>query len=197
MSIGHSDGTSEDLINAIESGFTHITHFYSAMSMVKRVNAFRVPGMIEGAYLSDGYTIELIADGCHLPADLLKLAYKVKGPERTALITDAIWAAGTTEGRLAKGPGGRELLIEDGVAKLPDRSVFAGSTSTMDKIVRTMVQLADVPLVEAVRMASATPARIIGVSAHKGTINPGMDADLVVLDRELAVRAVMVGGEIR
>jgi len=194
MSVGHSNAEYVDMLKALESGYTHITHFYSGMSSVKRVNAYRISGVIESAYLLDEFTVEVIADGCHLPPELLKLIYKSKGSGMIALVTDAIRAAGLPEGQKAKGSGGREIIIEDGVAKLPDRSAFAGSISTMDSLVKNMVELADVPLIEAVKMASATPAKILGISKRKGIINPGMDADLVAMDKKFNVKLVMVEG---
>ncbi|MDD4297939.1 MAG: amidohydrolase family protein, partial [Ruminiclostridium sp.] len=195
FSVGHSNANNEDMLRALESGYSHITHFYSATSTVRRVNAYRVPGVIESGYLLDGYTVEVIADGHHLPPDLLKLIYKIKGSARIALVTDAIRVAGLPEGQKAKGSGGREIIIEGGVAKLPDRSAFAGSVSTMELLVKNMVELAEVPLNEAVTMATATPAKILGLG-NKGIINPGMDADLVVMDKEFCVRLVMSDGKV-
>lgn len=196
LSVGHSNANNEDMLKALESGYSHITHFYSATSTVRRVNAYRVPGVIESGYLLDEYTVEIIADGRHLPPDLLKLIYKSKGSARIALVTDAICAAGAPEGQKAKGSGGKEIIIEDGVAKLPDRSAFAGSISTMDLLVKNMVELAGVPFSEAVTMATATPAKILGLGNKKGIINPGMDADLIVMDKEFHVRLVMSDGKV-
>lgn len=196
ISAGHSDAAYDDMLKALESGFTHITHFYSAMSAVKRVNAYRISGAIESAYLLDGYTVEVIADGHHLPADLLKLIYKSKGPERTALVTDCIFAAGMPEDSVLMGSSGKEIIIEGGVAKLLDRSAFAGSITTMDILVKNMVQLADVPLQEAVKMASATPARLLGLENKKGVLDKGMDADLVVMDQDFNVKLTMVEGNV-
>jgi len=196
VSTGHSDAAYDDMLKALESGFTHITHFYSAMSTVKRVNAYRISGVIESAYLLDGYTVEVIADGHHLPADLLKLIYKSKGPEKTALVTDCIFAAGIPEGSRLMGSSGKEIIVEGGVAKLLDRSAFAGSISTMDVLVKNMVRQADVPLIEAVKMASATPARLLGLGNKKGVLDKGMDADIVVMDPDFDVKLTMVEGNI-
>ena len=196
FSVGHSNANNEDMLRALESGYSHITHFYSATSTVRRINAYRVSGVIESGYLLDGYTVEVIADGHHLPPDLLKLIYKIKGSARIALVTDSICAAGLPEGQKAKGSGGREIIIEGGVAKLPDRSAFAGSVSTMDLLVKNMFELAEVPLNETVKMATATPARILRLDKKKGIVNPGMDADLVVMDREFRVRLVMSDGKV-
>jgi N-acetylglucosamine-6-phosphate deacetylase len=196
MSIGHSNGTCEDALKALENGFTHITHMYSALSHVKRVSAFRIGGIVESAYLNDEFTVEVIGDGCHLPPELLKLIYKVKGASKTALITDCIKVAGTCRAGEAEGTGGKRIIIEDGVAKLPDRSAFAGSICTMDRAVKNMVNLAQVPLQEVVKMATATPARILGINS-KGILCRGMDADIVIMDKNFNVRAVMIEGEMK
>ena len=144
---------------------------------------------MESVYLTDGMTIELIADGIHLPATILKLAYKLKGVEHTCLVTDALsYAAGeNTEIRNEK------VIIENGVCKLADRSALAGSIATCDVLVRTMVK-AGVPLGDALRMASETPARIMGVFDRKGSLQKDKDADILILDNELNVRAVWQNG---
>ncbi|NMB20189.1 MAG: N-acetylglucosamine-6-phosphate deacetylase, partial [Firmicutes bacterium] len=129
-SIGHSDAFFDDVVRAVESGFTHVTHLYSAMSMVRRINAYRHAGVVESALLLDDLTVELIADGAHLPQSLLQLVYKVKGPDKICLVTDSIRAATMPEGvtTLGSKEDGQVVIVEDGVAKLPDRSAFAGST---------------------------------------------------------------------
>jgi len=197
-SIGHSNAIYEEVIQAFEHGYTHVTHLYSAMSGVRRINAYRYAGVIESAFLIDEMTVEIIADGAHLPASLLKLIYKIKGPQNIALITDSMRAAGMPEGEYILGSTkeGQRVIVEDGVAKLPDRTAFAGSVATADRLVRTMVQLAQVPLVEAVRMMTTTPARIMKVDDRKGAIAAGKDADLVIFDDDINVRLTMVGGKI-
>ncbi len=143
--------------------------------------------------------VEVIADGKHLPAPLLKLIYKIKGPDRIALITDAIRGAGMKEGDtvvLGNKHTGLQAIIEDSVAKLPDRSSFAGSVATTDRLVRTMVNIADVPLADAVRMMTATPATIMGVADKKGTLAPGKDADIVIFDSNINVETTIVNGRI-
>ena len=198
-SIGHSNATFDEVTRAVEAGYTHITHLYSATSGVKRINAYRVAGVIESALLLDELTVEAIGDGRHLPASLLKLIYRAKGPERMALITDAMKAAGLPEGEYFVGSpeDGQRVIVEDDVAKLPDRSAFAGSVATMARVVRTAVQLAEIPLPDAVRMASATPARIIGADRIKGSLAEGKDADLVVFDEEdIGIKLTMVEGRI-
>ena len=132
----------------------------------------------------DGMTVEVIADGRHLPSTILRLVYKLKGVERTCLVTDAMAYAACEHPQVDP-----RFVIEDGVCKLADHSSLAGSLATMDDLVRTMVKAA-IPLADAVRMASETPAKLIGVSDRKGTLERGKDADILVLDRKLNVCGV-------
>jgi N-acetylglucosamine-6-phosphate deacetylase len=195
-SIGHSSAIYEDVLKAFENGYTHVTHLYSGTSMVRRINAFRYAGIVESAYLIDEMTVEIIADGVHLPESLLKLIYKIKGPDKICLVTDAVMAAGMPEGEYTR-KDGRKIIVEDSVAKLLDRTSFAGSVATTDRLVRTMVQKAGVPLQQAIRMMTLTPARVIGCADRKGSIASGKDADIVVFDDNINVSLVMVAGEIR
>ncbi len=195
--IAHTDAFYDDVLEAYESGYSLVTHLYSAMSGVTRKNAFRYAGVIESAYLLD-LDVEIIGDGIHLPAPLLKLVHKIKGADRTALITDAMRGAGMPEGESTLGSlkNGLKVIIEDGVAKLPDRTSFAGSVATFDRLVRNMVFMADVSLLEAVRMASTTPARIMGVGEQKGSLAKGKDADIVIFDKDIMVSMTMVEGRV-
>jgi len=197
-SIAHSDALYSDVADAFENGYSLVTHLYSAMSGVTRRNAFRYGGVIEAAYLIDELDVEIIADGKHLPAELLRLVYKIKGPDRAALITDAMRAAAMPEGNSILGSltDGMEVLVEDGVAKLPDRSAFAGSTATADRLIRTMRDLAGIPLLDAVRMMTATPARILGLQGSIGTLVPGKDADVVIFDEDISIKMTIVQGRI-
>lgn len=196
--IAHTDAVFEDAEKAYGAGYNLMTHFYSAMSGVTRRNAFRYAGVIEAGYLIDGFDVELIGDGIHLPAPLLRLIYKVKGPDKMVLITDAMRAAGTddTTSILGSFDDGIEVLVEDGVAKLTDRTAFAGSVATTDRLVRTMLGLNDIPLVEIIRMLSLNPARVMGVETRKGSIEVGKDADLVIFDEEVRVSLTMVNGRV-
>ncbi|MDD4139470.1 MAG: N-acetylglucosamine-6-phosphate deacetylase [Eubacteriales bacterium] len=196
-SVAHTDAFYEDIEAAAAIGFTHLTHFYSGMSGLRRINGIRRPGVVESGYISDDLTVEVIADGMHIPPALLKQVYKGIGPNRTALVTDAMRGAGTdlTTCLLGSKKNGQTVLIEGGVAWLPDRTAFAGSVATMNRTVRTMVQLAGVPLQDAVRMASTTPAAIAKLPT-KGRILPGLDADLVLFDENIDVHLTMIGGRI-
>ena len=198
VALAHTDAIYEEALIGFENGFTLATHFYSCMNGVTRKNVFRYAGVIECAYLIDEMDVEVIADGIHCPPPLLKLIYKIKGVDRIALITDAMRAAGMPEGESILGSlhNGLKVIVEDGVAKLPDRSSFAGSVATADRLVRTMVTMADVPLLEAVRMITKTPASILGIADRKGSIVPGKDADIVIFDDHIQVQTTIVQGRI-
>jgi N-acetylglucosamine-6-phosphate deacetylase len=142
--------------------------------------------------------VEIITDGKHLPGPLLKLVYKIKGPDRTALITDAMRGAGTsdTESILGSRRDGLKVIIEDGVAKLPDRASFAGSVATTDRLVRTIIREAEVPLIDAIKMMAQTPARILGLESELGTIEKGKKADLVIFDDNINIAMTIIGGKI-
>ncbi len=195
--IAHTDAIYEEVLDAYhEGGYTLATHFYSAMSGVTRRNAYRYAGVVESAYLLDDMDVEIIADGVHLPAPLLKLIYKIKGPHRIALITDAMRAADMPPGNSILGSlkNGLEVLVEDGVAKLPDRTGFAGSVATADRLVRTMLDMAEVPLLETIQMMCHSPARIMGVEAQKGSLAVGKDADIVIFNKGIEIQETFVMG---
>jgi len=198
VSMAHTDAVYEEALEGFNNGYTLATHLYSGMSGVTRRNAYRYAGVVEAAFLIDDMDVEIIADGVHLPRPLLQLVYKIKGAARTALITDAMRAAGMPEGDSVLGNihHGLKVVVEDGVAKLPDRSAFAGSVATADRLVRTMIREAGVTLPEAIRMMTATPAAILGLADSKGTLAPGKDADLVIFDEEIKVHATIIKGEL-
>lgn len=195
-SIAHTNAEYDEVLAGYEAGYRHVTHLYSGMTGVFRVNSFRHAGVVESAFLIDDLTVEVIADGCHLPKALLQLIYKIKGPDKIALVTDATNAAGqnVTESILGSKKNGIKVIIEDGVAKMPDRQSFAGSIATTDRLVRTMYKLAEVDLVDAVKMASLTPARIVGFGKTKGSIEKGKDADIVIFDDDINVSKTIIGG---
>ena len=191
-SAGHTDALYSDMLRAYENGCELITHLYSCTSSVTRDHGFRRLGVIETAYLMDEINVEIICDGKHLPPELIRLIYKIKGPERIALVTDSLALAGTdqTHGFMQD----TEFIIEDGVCKLMDRSAFAGSIATADRLVRVATQEAGISLIDAIRMITATPARIMKL-AKKGRIARDMDADLVVFDKEIQIKQVFAKGE--
>jgi len=196
-SVAHSDATFEDIEKARGYGYTDITHIYSGCSHVHRVNAYRVAGVVEAGLYFDDLTTQVIADGKHLPASLLRLIYKCKGADKIALITDGLGpsAADIAEGTVYTQANGMEIVLDDGVMKLLDYQSFAGSCATMSRLVRNMIELAGAPLPDAVKMASQTPASIIGAT-KKGCIAPGFDADIILFDEKINVSMVMVRGRI-
>ena len=195
-SIGHSNAEYSQVLEGFEAGMTHVTHLYSAMSTITRIGGFRHSGVLESAFCIPDMTVEIIADGCHIPPELLEFVYRVKGPDKTCLVCDSMRCAGqnvreSVFGRLGKG---QKVLIEDGVAKMPDRSCFAGSIALDDRLIRTMVNLAHVPLYDAVKMMTLTPARILGMDKEIGSLEKGKRADLAVFDDDINVQAVYVDG---
>lgn len=195
LSVGHSNATSEEVFRAFDWGFSHVTHLYSATTTVRKVGQTVKAGIVEAAYLQDGVTVELIADGCHAAVDALRLAVKIKGTGGVALVTDALRPAGThvSESYLGEKIPENRVIIEDGVAKLPDRSFFAGSIATAGTVLKKACTHYGFSLHDAIKMLSETPARIVKLP-NKGKLLPGMDADLVLLSDRLEVCRVIKNG---
>lgn len=190
--IAHTDADYKTCMAAHNMGFTHYTHLYSAMQGMRRIDGYRRGGAIEAAYLDDRVSVELIADGHHLPPELIKLAYKNKGADKTVLTTDSMRAAGLGEGEFILGSveAGQKVIVDGGVAWTADRQAFAGSVATCDRLLRVAVQ-AGVPLADAIIMLTRTPARLAGVGNRKGDLLPGYDADIVLLDDRLEIQSVL------
>ena len=207
-SIAHTNATYQDILLAIEAGYTHVTHMYSGMSGLKRINAYRISGVIESTLLLDELSTELILDGHHLPPSLIKLIIKAKGLDKLSLITDAISATGLGSGKCCVGgidaiietkvPEEFEIPEEEGnfVAKLLTRDSFAGSVTTMDRCIRNMVKLVGLSIQDAIKMATVNPAKVVGVDDRKGSLTRGKDADIVVFDNDVRVFLTMVKGRI-
>jgi len=195
-SIGHSDAYYHEVVEAYENGFTNVTHLYSGCSLLRRKNSYRFLGVVESAFLIDGLNVEIIADGCHLPPELIKLIYKIKGPDRIIIVSDSIMAAGEPEGEYILGNenSGRKIIVEDGVAKLPDRLSFAGSVATADRLIRTAYKSAGLPLQEVVGMMTVNPAKLLGVYGKLGVIAKDAAADLVIFDDDINIQKVYVNG---
>ena len=190
-SAGHTDAIYPELKRAMENGCKLITHLYSATSTVTREHGFRRLGVIETAYLEDDLFVEIICDGKHLSPELIKLIYKIKGADKIALITDSLAYAGVdaAHGWMFN----TEFIVEDGVCKLVDRSAFAGSIATADRLIRVAVKEAEIPLPDAVKMMTETPSKIMGL-AQKGAIEVGKDADFVVFDEGINIETVFANG---
>lgn len=192
-SAGHTNAIYDDICRAQSHGCNLVTHLYSCTSTITREQGFRRLGVIESAFLLDDMYVEIICDGKHLPPELIRLIYKIKGPDHIALVTDSLSLAGTDK---AHGfMQNTEFLIEDGVCKLMDRSAFAGSIATADRLLRVAVKEAEIPLAAAVRMLTAVPATIMGLT-QKGALKKGMDADFVVFDADINIKHVFAGGKL-
>lgn len=188
--ITHTEAEYGDIKAAYAAGFTHAAHFYNAMPGFHKRREYKYEGTVESVYLMDNMTVEVIADGRHLPSTIIRLVYKIKGVERTCLVTDALAYAACENPNVDP-----RFVIEDGVCKLADHSSLAGSLATMDKLVQTVVK-AGIPFSDAVRMASETPAKLIGVDDRKGSLQKGKDADILIFDRNLNLRAVWSMGNL-
>ena len=191
VALAHTVATYPEVKEAYEAGFTHATHFYNAMTGMHKEGIYKREGTVESVFLMDDMTVEVIADGIHVPSAILRLIYKIKGVERTVLVRDAMAASACAPGTEI---ADKRVIIEDGVCKLADRSALAGSIATADLLIRTLVQEADIPLADAIRMTSETPARILHIDDRKGTLAPGKDADIVIYDEHLQVQNVFVEG---
>ncbi len=197
LSIGHSDAEYAAVCAAVAHGCSLVTHLYSAMSTLRRRGAYRYLGLVESAYLIDALSVEIIADGKHLPPELLRLILKEKDNDAISLITDAMRGAGQPDGtiaRLGSLARGQDAIVRDGVAFVMDGSCFAGSVCTADRCVRTIWRQADVPLHRAVAMMTQNPARVLGLDGRKGALRPGFDADLCVFGEDVAIEDVFVAG---
>ncbi len=192
VSVAHTQAEFEDIRAGYDAGYTHATHFYNAMPGFHKKNEYKYEGTVESIYLMDDMTVEAIADGIHVPPTILRLIYKIKGVEKTALITDAL-ACAASDSKTAFDP---RVIIEDGVCKLADRSALAGSIATMDRLIQTMTFKAEVPLYDVCRMISETPAKIMGVYDRKGSLERGKDADILLLDKDLNVCGVWAMGKL-
>ncbi len=189
-SAGHTDAEISDMKTAIENGCNLVTHLYSCTSTVIRRGGFRFPGVIESAFLFDELTAEIIADGRHLPPEMIKMIIKIKGTDRTCLVTDSLDIAGTDikSGSMSGVP----FIVEDGVCKLSDRTAFAGSVATDDVLVRVLTRDCGFGICDAVKMITAVPAGLLGL--RRGRLTVGYDPDIVIFDDNIDVYGVYVAG---
>jgi len=199
---GHTHATFEQMQAAIAWGVSHVDHLFCAMSDRARLRQSQTypmrGGVMEATLFFDELTTEVIADGKHLERELLMLAYKLKGPDKLALVTDCNRALDMADGEYMFGPkdGGERILRRDGVGVMPDGQALASGVMGMDHCLKTFYQLTAYPLPEVVKMATLTPARIAGRDADLGSIAPGKRADLVVLDSDLNVQKVFMSGQL-
>jgi N-acetylglucosamine-6-phosphate deacetylase len=190
---GHSSAKEEHVLAAVQVGLHHVTHIWSAMSSTIREGPWRKPGLLESALLLDDLTVEMIADNKHLPSTLMRLAYKCIGADRLCAISDATSGAGLPEGTRFR-MGDMEYEVHDGVGMLFDRTAFAGSTTLVSQMIPILTGVAGIPLVEAVRMLTLTPARVIGYDDRKGSLEPGKEADLAIFNDDWTTWRTMIGG---
>jgi N-acetylglucosamine-6-phosphate deacetylase len=195
--IGHSDASDETINAVAEYGVDHVTHLYSGMNTVHRENGYRKVGLVERAYLDDRLSVELIADGKHLPRELLALAQMVK-KGKTIVVTDAMRAAGYSSNDSTSIIGskkhGQKVILRDDVAFMPDGQAFAGSTGTMDRLVRNMIG-AGLSLTDAVNCASYNVAKVCGLN-DVGEIAVSKCADLLLFDEDINIQKVIINGNI-
>ena len=194
--VAHSHATGEEAQRGFAAGFSHVTHFYNAVTAYMKRDQVVTSGVVEAAYLDDGVTLELICDGRHVPRLCLQLALRIKGPDRVLGITDATRLACTeaTKGKLGSLKSGTDVIVDDGVAKLPDMSSYAGSICTMDRALRVLCVDYGIDEVTAAKMLATNPARQLNMAASRGSVEPGKAADLVITDQNYAVRTVIKDG---
>lgn len=193
VSGGHSDAWDEEAREGFARGMRSVTHTFNCMSSARRRGIYRVGGLLEFALSEPQISCELIADGHHVSETLIKMLYRAKGSRGICLVSDATAGAGLPD-QSRFSLFGRDCVVEDGVCFLADRSMLAGSASQMIDLVRTMVTKVNIPLHEAVTMATENPARAVGLET-KGRLEVGADADLIVLSPELEVLQTFSGGE--
>ena len=198
VSGGHDDAEPEDIEGAMDAGMTHCTHIYCAMSTLHKTGLQRRCGLCEYAMSDNRITAEMIADNHHTPPQLAQMIYKCKGADKVCVVSDAIAAAGGKDGQwfeLGSGDGCTKVFVEDGVAIMEDKTHYAGSVQALDQMVRNLVNDAKIPLADAVRMASLTPAEVVGIAEDCGSITPGKRADFCVMDNRLQVEKTIVAGK--
>ena len=193
----HTDATGYEAQAGFEAGFSHVTHFYNACTAYKKREQTVTAGIVEAAYLDDTVTLELICDGRHIPEHCLKLALKIKGADKVLGITDAtrLSCTNAVEGKLGSLKNGTRVIVDDGVAKLPDMTSYAGSICTMERALGVLCVDYGIDPVTAAKMLSTNPARHIGLEETVGSIQPGKQADLVIADQDFRIRAVLKNGK--
>lgn len=193
VSLGHTAADYPTVKRAYEAGFTHATHFYNAMSGVHKQREYKHEGTIESVYLVPEMTVELVADGIHVPPAILRLVCAFKGIDRISLISDAMAAAACLRPEhLRLDP---RMIVEDGVCKLADRSALTGSIASGIRLIQVMAEKAEIPVADCVRMAATNPARLMGIDDRKGSIERSKDADLILFDENFRLQSVWIGGK--
>ena len=197
VSAGHTDVLYADMCHAFNHGYTHMTHLYSGMNSLVYIDGLRRAGAVEAALLTQDITVELIADGIHLPYPFIELVFKLKGADNIAIITDAMRGTGTKEKNSILGNriNGTPVILENGVAKLPDHTSLAGSITTLIDMLRRLSTNTKIPFVDIVKMCTYTPARIMNIHNSVGLIKKGYIADLIELDNQLNIINIIKNGK--
>lgn len=190
---GHSTAQEKHVLPCIDAGLSHCIHLWSAQSSTVREGPWRRPGLLEVSLTDERLTGEIIADGKHLPPTLMKLAYRCLGADRLCVVSDATSGAALPEGSRFF-MAGAEYEVVDGVGMTLDRTSFAGSTTLLDRMLAVLVETVGAPVVEAVRMATLTPARVAGVADRKGSLEVGKDADIAIFDPGFHPWRTLIGG---
>ena len=194
VSAGHTNGIYSEMKDAIDAGVNHSTHFFCNMSHFRRDKLKRVAGVVETLLYDDRVTGALIGDGWHVGPQLMKLLVKVKGVDRVCFVTDAMSAVGLPDGNHKIGDV--DAVVKNGIARLKDNTAYAGSVTTMDVCVRNGINQVGLSLVDAVRMSSLTPAKIIGIANRKGSLEKGKDADIAIFNKNIKVTRTIGRGAI-
>ena len=197
VSAGHTSADYSIAMEALENGYSDITHIYNASTSCHKEGIYRVAGVVEAALCDDRCTVQFIADLKHLPVGVIRLIYKCKGSKKAYLITDGLEFSATDlkEGQKVKQCNGVTAVYKDGAMQTEDGSCLAGSVTTMDSLVRNVYKVVGIPLANAVEMATSTPASVIGLSKEKGFIKKGYDADIIIFDDDINIKYVMVNGK--
>jgi N-acetylglucosamine-6-phosphate deacetylase len=186
VSGGHSGATYSEVLRAKEEGMTALTHLYNAMSSVSKTGPFRVPGMLEAGLNEESLYAEIIADRIHVPDQMIKIAFRCKGSDKMCLCSDANRGAGMKDGSTIY-TCGQEVIIENGIAMLKDRSSLASSVTALDEMVRNLINHVGISPIDAVKMASTNPARMMHIYNRKGSLEAGKDADINIVDEQFNV----------
>jgi len=196
--VAHTDATADEAQRGFAAGFSHVTHFYNAVTMYRKRGQLVTAGVVEAAYLDENVTVELICDGRHVPKQCLQLALAIKGADGVLGITDAMRLAGTDlkSGKLGSLRSGTEVIADGGVAKLRDLSSFAGSVCTMDRALSVLCTEYEISPVTAAKMLASAPARFLGIERRTGSIREGLAADLVVTDDAFRLTHVIKSGRL-
>ncbi len=194
---GHDAGSKPEIMPVIDAGLRHLTHLWCAMSSAQIIDGIRQPGLMEIGLSDDRLTAEIIGDGYHMPPEMVKIVYRCKGADKMCIVSDCLRAGGMPDdGRLwALGSEGlQQFVVDGGVGRLPDPTPMPGSIQPLSRMVKNLAEGAGIPLADAVRMASLTPARIIGADGDIGSIAPGKRADFCLFTPELNVHSVYISG---